>query len=156
MATITRLGRTALRLNNVLFRPRVLRIATISTSKKNKDTITISDAVVDHGKTKTEEATVETKKNWISWGFSYESEVKDNTLMHLTFFFGVTLCLVTTGFVWTYLPDFRMMDWAQREGYLELRRREELGLPLIDPNLIAIDKIEMPDDEELGNTEIII
>lgn len=51
---------------------------------------------------------------------------------------------------------FRMVDWAQREGYLELRRREAEGLPLIDPNLVSVDKFELPEDEELGDTEIII
>lgn len=51
---------------------------------------------------------------------------------------------------------FRMIDWAQREGYLELRRREAEGLPLIDPNLVSIDKVQLPEDEELGDTEIII
>ena len=49
-----------------------------------------------------------------------------------------------------------MRDWAQREAFLELRRREALGLPAIDPDLIPLDKIELPDDEELGNREIII
>ncbi|KAK8749205.1 hypothetical protein OTU49_015730 [Cherax quadricarinatus] len=103
---------------------------------------------------KTEQTAV--TKNWISWGFSYDSEVEDNTIMHLTFFFGVTLCIVTIGFVWAYLPDFRMVDWAQREGYLELCRREAEVLSLIDPNLISIEKIELPLDEELADTEIII
>lgn len=50
----------------------------------------------------------------------------------------------------------RMLDWAQREGYLQLRRREELGLPVIDPNLVDISKFELPSDEELARTEIII
>ncbi|ROT77917.1 putative NADH dehydrogenase [Penaeus vannamei] len=95
-------------------------------------------------------------QNWISWGFSYESETKDNTVMHMTFFCSVTLCLVFGGFIWAYMPDYRMVDWAQREGYLELRRREAEGLPLIDPNLVSVDKFELPEDEELGDTEIII
>lgn len=49
-----------------------------------------------------------------------------------------------------------MLDWAQREAYLQLRHREAEGLPLIDPNLVDPEKIELPDDEELGKTEIII
>ncbi|KAK8721452.1 hypothetical protein OTU49_012727 [Cherax quadricarinatus] len=168
MAALARLSKTAFRLNNGVLKagngalvasngvlvPRAVRVVGISTSKKNKDTVTVTDAVVEQLKVKTEETTV--TKNWISWGFSYDSEVEDNTVMHLTFFFGVTLCMVTIGFVWAYLPDFRMIDWAQREGYLELRRREAEGLPLIDPNLISIEKIELPLDEELGDTEIII
>ncbi|XP_045623880.1 NADH dehydrogenase [ubiquinone] 1 beta subcomplex subunit 11, mitochondrial [Procambarus clarkii] len=155
MAAFTRLATSALRLNNGLFRPNAVRVVGISTSKKNKDTITIADTLVEQEKSKTETA-VPTSKNWISWGFSYESETEDNTLMHLSFLFGVTLCLVTTGFYWAYLPDYRMVNWAQREAYLELRRREELGLPLIDPNLIDAEKMDLPSDEDLGSTEIVI
>lgn len=43
-----------------------------------------------------------------------------------------------------------------REAYLQLHRREKLGLPLVDKNLIDPAKIELPSDEELGDTEIII
>ncbi|XP_053631339.1 NADH dehydrogenase [ubiquinone] 1 beta subcomplex subunit 11, mitochondrial-like [Cherax quadricarinatus] len=163
MAALSRLSKTAFRLNNDVLKAVngalvpsngvfVPRVVGISTSKKNKDTVTVTDAVVEHVKdwSKTEQTAV--TKNWIS----YDSEVEDNTIMHLTFFFGVTLCIVTIGFVWAYLPDFRMVDWAQREGYLELRRREAEVLPLIDPNLISIEKIELPLDEKLADTEIII
>lgn len=50
----------------------------------------------------------------------------------------------------------RMRHWAQREAFLELRRREALGLPAIDANLIDPEKIELPSEEEIGNFEIII
>lgn len=49
-----------------------------------------------------------------------------------------------------------MNDWYQREAFLELRRREAAGLPLIDGNLVEPSKITLPSDEELGNTEIVI
>ena len=48
------------------------------------------------------------------------------------------------------------MDWVAREARLELHRREKLGLPLVDKNYIDPAKIELPSDEELGDTEIII
>lgn len=51
---------------------------------------------------------------------------------------------------------FRQRDWSQREAFLELRRREQLGLPLVDANLIDVSKIELPSDEELEGTEIVI
>jgi len=155
MATITRLGGRLIRLNSSIFRPCLVRTAGISTSKKQRDTVTLQETLVDHGKVK-QEAELAANKNWISWGFSYVSETEDNTLMHMTFFCSITLCLVVGGFVWAYMPDYRMIDWAQREGYLELRRREAEGLPLIDPNLVSLDKIELPDDEELGDAEIVI
>lgn len=51
---------------------------------------------------------------------------------------------------------FREFDWIAREARLELHRREKLGLPLIDKNYIDPSKIELPSDEELGDTVIII
>ena len=95
-------------------------------------------------------------QNWVSWGFDQKNIVEDNTSMHITFFVGVTLCIVVTGFFWTYLPDYKNRHWAQREAFLELRRREALGLPAIDANLVAPENIELPSDEELAGVEIII
>lgn len=40
-------------------------------------------------------------------------------------------------------------DWAQREAFLEVHRREKLGLPFIDPNLVDPEKITLPSEEEL-------
>ena len=44
---------------------------------------------------------------------------------------------------------FRRRDWSQREAYLEIARREALGLPLIDPDYIPPEKMLLPSDEEL-------
>lgn len=49
-----------------------------------------------------------------------------------------------------------MRDWAQREGYLELRRREAAGRDPISPDYVDVNSIVLPSDEELGSTEIII
>ena len=57
---------------------------------------------------------------------------------------------------YTRVFQHRMGDWAQREAFLELRRREALGLPPIDANLVEEDKIELPSDEELDTRNIII
>ena len=51
---------------------------------------------------------------------------------------------------------FRLHDWSVREAYLELNRRERLGLPLIDKNLVPPDQLELPTDEELGDTEVYV
>lgn len=37
---------------------------------------------------------------------------------------------------------------------MELDRRERLGLPLIDPNLVDPAKIDLPTDEELGDYKV--
>lgn len=96
------------------------------------------------------------KKKWVSYGFSEENEEEDRHTLHVTMFVLVTIVFVFGFTVMAYLPDVRGRDWAQREAYLQLRYREEHGLPLIDPNLIDPSKIILPSDEELGDTEIII
>jgi len=49
-----------------------------------------------------------------------------------------------------------LKQWSQREAYLELRRREAEGLPLIDPNYVDPSTMDLPSEEELGDTPIII
>lgn len=92
---------------------------------------------------------------WISYGFYEDSENKDRHAMHQTLFVCISLVVMGGGYLLTYLPDFKDYDWAAREGYLELRR-EQLGLPLIDPNFVDPSRFQLPTDEELGNREIII
>ncbi|XP_004924841.1 NADH dehydrogenase [ubiquinone] 1 beta subcomplex subunit 11, mitochondrial [Bombyx mandarina] len=116
----------------------------ISTSKKNSDTATTAC------ETKTED------KNWVSYGFDYTSKEEDTNAHHATFFFSVTLCIVFGGVCWAYSPDVHMRDWAQREAFLELRRREKAGLPPISPNFIDPKLIKLPDESELCDVEIII
>lgn len=103
-----------------------------------------------------EETQLPVKKKWVSYGFDNEDEAEDRHALHQTLFVTVTICLVLGSTVMAYLPDVKGKDWAQREAYLQLRYREEHGLPLIDPNMIDPSKIKLPSDEELGDTEIII
>ncbi|XP_023024435.1 NADH dehydrogenase [ubiquinone] 1 beta subcomplex subunit NP15.6 [Leptinotarsa decemlineata] len=120
----------------------------VSTSKKSHDTVSVE---VSKAQVKTP-----VSKNWVSYGYNFESKEADRNAMHSIMFASVTLCLVVGGFFWAYMPDYNLRDWAQREAFLELRRREENNLPLVDPNLIDPAKIVLPTDEELGDTEIII
>lgn len=76
--------------------------------------------------------------------------------MHSTGFFSITLCIVGGMFIFAYMPDYNFKNWAEREAFLELRRREENGLPLIDPNYIPLHLMKLPSEEELGDTEIVI
>jgi hypothetical protein len=48
------------------------------------------------------------------------------------------------------------IDWAHREAMLLLREREAAGVTLIDKNFVDPAKLELPTDEELGDTEIIV
>lgn len=102
------------------------------------------------------EETKPVKRKWVSYGFSSKDEAEDRHALHQTMFVTVTIVMVLGITVMAYLPDVRGKDWAQREAYLQLRYREEHGLPLIDANLIDPSKIILPTDEELGDTEIII
>ncbi|XP_076250035.1 NADH dehydrogenase [ubiquinone] 1 beta subcomplex subunit NP15.6 [Rhynchophorus ferrugineus] len=119
----------------------------VSTSKKNNDTVAAEIS--------SRPARAETK-NWVSYGFDYNSKEVDRNAMHSLLFAGISILLVTGGFYIAYMPDYNLRDWSTREAFLELRRREEAGLPLVDPNLIPPEKIVLPTDEELGDTEIII
>lgn len=60
------------------------------------------------------------------------------------------------GFIWGYAPDPLLRDWAQREAFLELRRREAAGLDPISRDYADPANVVLPSDEELGNMEIII
>lgn len=51
---------------------------------------------------------------------------------------------------------YRTNDWCYREAYLELARREAAGEPLVNPDYVSSERIQLPSDEELGETEIII
>ncbi|KYN35352.1 NADH dehydrogenase [ubiquinone] 1 beta subcomplex subunit 11, mitochondrial [Trachymyrmex septentrionalis] len=102
------------------------------------------------------EETKPVKRKWVSYGFSDKSEIEDHHALHQTMFVCVTIVFVIGCTVMAYLPDIRGKDWAQREAYLQIRYREEHGLPLVSPNYIDPSKIILPTDEELGDTEIII
>lgn len=148
MAAVFRL-QTNSALRKLLLRPLLPQVRQISTSKKNRDTAITHQECEAKAETKVE-------KNWVSYGFDLKDKSIDRQATHAIFFGAITLCMVVGGFGYIYMPDFQLRDWAQREAYLELRRREMNGLPLVDPNLVSPSKVVLPDDEELADTEIII
>lgn len=133
-------------------------ICFISTSPKKSDTATISATEKSTSETPASELFSPKNKNWLSWGFNTRDKEDDRNTTHATFFFSTTVCIVFASFVWYYQPDFTKQDWAQREAYLVLRRREAAGEDLVNANYIdpAIMEQQLPSEEELGNTEIII
>lgn len=151
MSLITKVNRLAV-LRGMLASTRT-PIRCISTSPKKSETATISTT---EKSTETASQTETKNKNWVYWGWDTTDKTKDDNAMKSSFFFSVTLCLVGGCFVYSYQPDFLMRDWAQREGYLELRRREAAGKDPISPDYVDVNSIVLPSDEELGNTEIII
>lgn len=145
--------------NNLLWKRAIYNLNSInnsrciSTSDKKSETVAPTAGIA---KSESKTQAVDTNKNWVSYGFDYKNESEDRSSMKSSFFFSVTLCLVWGTFVWSYLPDNMQRDWSQREGFLELRRREAAGLDLISPDYVDPASIELPSDEDLADTEIII
>lgn len=129
----------------------------ISTSPKNKEAVACPTAPAA---ATTQKSDAQNKsvfnKNWVSYGFDFRDEANDRSAMKSSYFFSVTLCIVWGTFVWNYLPDTQLRDWAQREGYLMLRQREAAGQELISPDYIERSLVQLPSDEDLGDEEIII
>uniref|UniRef100_A0A1B6FHV7 NADH dehydrogenase [ubiquinone] 1 beta subcomplex subunit 11, mitochondrial n=1 Tax=Cuerna arida TaxID=1464854 RepID=A0A1B6FHV7_9HEMI len=132
-------------------------VRAISTSnKKNDTTTTVEPTAVQAEENKTVGLAPPKKKFFYDYGFSGKTEEEEHNRMHAMFFAYITVGFVFSGFYIYYKPSSNMHDWALREAYLELRRREQLGLPLIDPNYVDPSTVYLPSDEELGDTEIII
>ncbi|KAJ2950990.1 hypothetical protein O0L34_g5366 [Tuta absoluta] len=103
-------------------------------------------------KTQTEPVT----QAWVSYGFDYTNKKDDTDYHNASFFFAVTLCLVGGSFLWAYAPDVHMRDWAQREAFLELRRRERENKPAVSPHFIDPNNIKLPNESELCDVEVLI
>lgn len=148
-----------LRLNNTVTRLRIVprSVRLISTEQKKNAATGPAQGADDVEVPKTFTADEVTKsKNWVYYGWDFHNKEKDRSSMKSAFFLSVTCCMVFGGLVYAYAPDRQLNDWSQREGYLELRRREKLGLEPIDPWLVDPSTMVLPSDEELGDTEIII
>ncbi|XP_065082670.1 NADH dehydrogenase [ubiquinone] 1 beta subcomplex subunit 11, mitochondrial [Ochlerotatus camptorhynchus] len=156
MSGLIRLNSSALLVRN-LIQHSARNARLISSSQKNRDAATVDLSKKAAAKpAEPAAAAAATNKNWVSYGFDYKTEKEDQNSMHSTFLFTVTFCLVLGTFYWAYLPDPQLQDWAQREAYLELRRREAAGLEPISKDFVDPSQIVLPSDEELGKTAIII
>lgn len=133
-------------------------IRLLSTSPKKSDTASIqaTQTPVSNETIDFSIEAVKKSKTWVSYGFDYHDKEWDRQVMRGLMFMTVTICLVTGGFFWSYLPDLKLLEWSQREAYLVLRSREQAGLPPISPDLVDPDTVILPTEEELGDTDIII
>lgn len=129
----------------------------LSTSSKKSDTATVQptaakqEDVIDFSIEAVKKST-----NWVSYGFDRREMDADRRVMRATMFMTITLCLVFGGFYLAYTPDPKLRDWSQREAFILLREREAAGIFPLSPDLIDPSLVELPSDEELGDTEIII
>ncbi|XP_054168414.1 NADH dehydrogenase [ubiquinone] 1 beta subcomplex subunit 11, mitochondrial-like [Oppia nitens] len=101
-------------------------------------------------------ADVESQKNWISYGWDIGNMKEDRFLNRWAFFLLVTVITVVMPFIVFHYPDHNLKDWSVREAYLQLDRRERLGLALVDRNLVDPNLLELPSDEQLEDTEIFL
>ena len=95
-------------------------------------------------------------KNWISYGYNYHDKEDDRFRMHVSCFCIVTIGFVFTGFLYLYSPSTQNRSWFQREAFIRLHEREQLGLDPIDPNYVDPSKINLPPDDEIGEDDIIV
>ncbi|KAL7047121.1 hypothetical protein ACKWTF_002795 [Chironomus riparius] len=149
MSLVSRLNKLTSIKNAIILTKRNARL--ISTSPKKSDTATISTT-----EKSTQPLSGTENKNWVSWGWDYKDEKTDRNYMNSSFFFSVTLCLIFGSFYLAYTPDNLLRDWSQREAFLELRRREAAGLEPISADYVDPALIDLPSEEEIGDTEIII
>lgn len=93
--------------------------------------------------------------HWTSDGFSYTSPVADNYYYHeLTFLLVFGVIIGGAGFY--YAPDVHLHDWARREAFLRIAKREALGIPLIDRNVVDPERVVLPTEEELEDYKVIM
>jgi len=97
--------------------------------------------------------------DWMSFGYVWNDEYYDWAWHHTVMFFGYCVFMYGFGSALFYGRDWPdMHEWARRESYLELARREKYGYPYISPDYIERSKLEaqLPSEEELGEYPIII
>ncbi|CAN8001153.1 unnamed protein product [Ixodes hexagonus] len=135
-----------------------LSCANISTTKKNKEvpSTTISETGVSKPPVTAADFADTKPRYWMSYGYSETDYTVDRDFHHVVMFLAITLVTCGCGFLMMYIPDFRNLDWTEREAYLRLEQRERLGLPRIDRNLVDPSRLTLPSEEELEGQEIIL
>lgn len=86
--------------------------------------------------------------HWQSLGFDWTNPVRDKYLYHefaAVSIFSFIYCF----WLWYYAPDFRLREWARREAFLRTTKREALGLPLVDKNVVDPERVVLPTEEDL-------
>lgn len=86
--------------------------------------------------------------HWQSLGFDWTNPVRDKYLYH-EFFAVSVIGAMYCAWLWYYSPDFKLRDWARREAYLRTVKREALGIPVIDVNIVDPERVVLPTEEEL-------
>lgn len=88
--------------------------------------------------------------HWNSRGFDWTNPVADKYYYHEAFFIAVFGSIYTMWLL-SYAPDYKLREWSKREAFLRTHKREALGLPLIDRDVVDPDRIVLPTEEEIGD-----
>lgn len=91
---------------------------------------------------------------WHSYGFDNFDQKADKFYAHIVAFLWCTVVWAVFAISKYYRHDIPLNDWALREAYMEIKRREDLGLPLIDRNYIPPEKVRLPTEEELEGKQV--
>jgi len=135
------------------------RVNISSSEKKPAGHLTVAPHTVIDNPPRTVEDFAEAAKkprNWISYGYYQHDRALDRDTHAFVMFMFVTFGTVIVSFIIGYQPDFKSQDWATREGHLELARREKYGLPLVDRELIPVEQIQLPDEEQLVGKRVYL
>lgn len=157
MRSMVKLNCNINRLSRILVKTRIAQpTCSIFTSNKKKDSaaIPVSDKQVKE--VERLDNLLEKDENWISHGYDFFDRDNDEWEHHVIMFSFITLPTAWLLLFVLYYPDPQDRAWEKREALLEIARREKLGLPLIDANLIDTSKIHLPSDEELGDFDVIV
>lgn len=93
--------------------------------------------------------------HWVPYGEDYTNPIADKYYMHETMA-SMIFAFIVGMWLWSYAPDYKLHEWSKREAYLRTHKREALGLPLIDRNVVDPERITLPTEEELGNFHVTL
>lgn len=91
--------------------------------------------------------------HWKSLGFDYTNPTIDKYMAHEAVFIFMAGFLICT-WLYAYGPDMKYKEWAKREAFLRTHKREALGLPLIDRDVIDPERMVLPTEEEIGDYDV--
>ncbi|XP_075041692.1 NADH dehydrogenase [ubiquinone] 1 beta subcomplex subunit 11, mitochondrial [Mixophyes fleayi] len=137
----------ALRLSGASRLLRAPRVQSLHTSPGLASKAPVS-TVTEHGHDDHEEDMSHSYERNPDWhGFS-EDPTADVQNMRAVFFTGVSLCLVLGTVLVYYLPPRGMKHWARTEAERQIKKKEALGLPLIDINYYDPATLVLPPPED--------
>jgi len=86
--------------------------------------------------------------HWTTLGYDWINPLRDKYQFHETIFLSMLGFFLALYGIY-YGPDLKHKEWARREALFRIAKREALGLPLIDRNIVDPERVVLPTEEEL-------